>query len=252
MSGDQTNVTFNTEHGVSFPVKFKALGDSTITIDELRGSIDILATNPTFPIIITTPLTKESDIKIYKAYQNLVLGVSLLYNTPLYNDIITYISSLPRPSNPTPGTAGAYLFGCLFGPGGLNPGCSFVCANGILPPPPLNIADTKCKAQVWSYLKTGYTVINSGNSPSLAYILVKNNFRGFTQVEINDFASKFTDVQLYRLNNGNYVSYGEVMNVNELPLVTNNNTTLWLGGILVVLLVVAFIALFYRYHYGTL
>lgn len=243
------SVTFKDDDvNVSFPVKFKALGDSTITLDELKQSIDLLAINPTFPIILTVPLTKESDIKIYKAYQNLVLGVSLLYDTPMYKDIISYIGTLPRPANPTPGTAGAYLFGCLYGPGGLSLGCSFVCANGILPPPPLNIADTKCKAQVWSYLKNGYTIINSETSPGLAYILVRNNFRGFNQVEINAFASKFTEVQLYRLVNGNYVSYGEVMNVNDLPVATSNNTTLWMCGVLIVILAVAFITLFYRYH----
>lgn len=77
-----------------------------------------------------------------------------------YQEVVKYISTLPRPAKIDVGTFGSYIFGCLYNvPSDGNFMCSPLCANSI---PPHKGEIEACSSQVW-YMQGDSLIYRSGS-----------------------------------------------------------------------------------------
>jgi hypothetical protein len=191
-----------------------------VPVSELEKSIDLLAKNPNVQI---QSLNKNDPL--YKAFETVKLSVSLLYDTKQFVIIQDILSKYKSPSQISPGTIGAFLFGCQQDNYGdlKERFCSILCI-GSIPPSKTKYPMMCCSSQIWSHDNTKLVKVSDAkNGTTKAIIYPDFPFLGFTQKELNELkTSGIKKVTLMDTTNNKHVITLDSVDVDKLPKKDSN------------------------------
>jgi len=193
----------------------KKSGVDNVQVTELEKAIDVLAKNPNVQI---NSLSKTDPL--YKSFETVKISVSLLYDTNHYSIIHDILSTYKAPSELTPGTFGAFLFGCRQENYGdvKDKYCSVLCINSI---PPLKCKGpvTCCNSQVWTHDNVSLKKVSDcKNGTTKAIVYTEFPFMGFTQKEIDELkAAGIKKVTLMQTVNNKHVTIFDSLDIDKVP-----------------------------------
>lgn len=197
-----------------------------IELGDVYTSIDLLSQYPEVELDLLS-----KDDPIYKAFEKVKLAVSLLYDTDNYSTITDHIAKQYRPDVITPGTVGAFLFGCSQSYYGdiTNRYCSPLCIQNVLP----NKSDypiSCCPYRVFILDTEGQlkpSVLESDDSNNRAYIYSNDKFKGFTPNNIAYLKSQaIAFAQVFDTSESKHTMVVPMTPVNKLPMVGAFNSTI--------------------------
>ena len=139
-----------------------------LDLTDLDAAIEILAQNSD---VLIDQIPKDDPV--YLAFEKAKLFVSLFYGRPEYPQILERIAKYGKPKVITPGSAGAFLFGCSQDNYGDidNKFCSPLCTQSIYPGGPDQLSC--CPYQIWTWSPESFTKINESTSDQ-AYIYISD------------------------------------------------------------------------------
>ena len=139
-----------------------------LDLTDLDAAIEILAQNSD---VLIDQIPKDDPV--YLAFEKAKLFVSLFYGRPEYPQILERIAKYGKPNVITPGSAGAFLFGCSQDNYGDvdNKFCSPLCTQSIYPGSTDQLSC--CPYQIWLWNPEAFTKINDSNSDQ-AYIYISD------------------------------------------------------------------------------
>ncbi len=185
-------------------------GDDKDLIKLLETQIKILSLNCSLKL---EELPSQPDIQ--NTFESLKLAVAMMYDTVAYPELINAIRRNHPEDNISPGTIGAYLFGCINGHTESIPeGCSPMCVDAI----PTSQTGRCCPNQVWSIEKGHLKRHGSDLTKSQeAYLYVPEDFTSLTRKQYRTLKDKgVAGVFLVRTGKSQYRLDGERKMLDEI------------------------------------
>ena len=160
-------------------------------------------------------LCKNHSVKLTELEDNEKLNYNYQLITTYDGKLDNLLKDEFRPTVITPGTIGAFLFGCSLGThGDAVKNCSPLCYNN------LNYSSLQeCEYQIWLQKDNGkFSQLNSVTFGK-GYIYVNENFDGFTKEDIETFKNKkLVIAEVLRSRYGKYYTIARFNELINLPL----------------------------------
>lgn len=179
--------------------------------------------------------SRDLSVKDRGRFSNLIVYVSLLYDTEKYHmifDIVKkYFSDL---ENVVPGTIGAHFAGCLDNGqeknDGISTGCSITCA-GSIPRPKSSSCDSSanvfCDKSIiladysdGKYIISRQVNVEGSNNPIVYIVNGSNNFKGFSSSEKDEIkqlsGDRNVDLILYNSKTEEYTNISENTKIDDI------------------------------------